>query len=78
MALRRKLVVVADDFGIGPETDRAILELARADLVMSTVLMTNSPHAPAAIAADDDPGAAKVETHYRQSAGQRLQHHVAA
>ena len=51
MALRRKLVVVADDFGIGPETDRAILELARDGLVTSTVLMVNSPHAEAAIAA---------------------------
>jgi len=50
MASRRKLVVVADDFGIGPETDRAILELARDGLVASTVLMVNSPHAEAAVA----------------------------
>src|SRR4051794_3689662 len=46
---RRKLVVVADDFGIGPETDRGILELACEGLVASTVLMVNSPHAEAAV-----------------------------
>ena len=51
MRTSRKLVVVADDFGIGPETDRAILELANAGLVTSTVLMINSPYAEAAIAA---------------------------
>mgnify|MGYP000856861791 CR=1 FL=1 len=28
MGLNRQLVIVADDFGIGPETDRGILELA--------------------------------------------------
>jgi predicted glycoside hydrolase/deacetylase ChbG (UPF0249 family) len=49
MRTPRKLVVVADDFGIGPETDRAILELASEGLVPSTVLMVNSPHAEAAI-----------------------------
>ncbi len=47
----RQLVVVADDFGIGPATDRAILELATCGRITSTVLLVNSPHAPAAVAA---------------------------
>ncbi len=47
----RQLVIVADDFGIGPETDRGILELAAAGLVTGTTLLVNSPHAPAAVAA---------------------------
>ena len=51
MGSRRYLVVVADDFGIGPETDRAILELGAAGLVTSSVLIVNSPHAEAAVAA---------------------------
>ena len=51
MGSRRYLVVVADDFGIGPETDRAILELGAAGLVTSSVLIVNSPHAVAAVAA---------------------------
>ncbi|MDB5306477.1 MAG: hypothetical protein JWO38_679 [Gemmataceae bacterium] len=49
MGSARFLVVVADDFGIGPETDRAILDLAAAGLVTSTVLLVNSPHAEAAV-----------------------------
>ena len=51
MARPRQLVVVADDFGIGPEIDRAILELGAAGLVASTVLIVNSPFAEAAVAA---------------------------
>src|SRR5262249_22575504 len=47
----RTLVVVADDYGIGPETSRAILELAAEGIVTSTVLMVNSPYAPAAVRA---------------------------
>ena len=51
MARLRQLVVVADDFGIGPETDRGILELGAAGLVASTVLLVNSPYAEAGVAA---------------------------
>jgi chitin disaccharide deacetylase len=51
MAGRRQLVVVADDFGIGPETDRGILELGALGLVTSTVLLVNSPHAIGAVSA---------------------------
>jgi predicted glycoside hydrolase/deacetylase ChbG (UPF0249 family) len=51
MGRPRYLVVVADDLGIGPETDRAILELAAAGLVTSSVLIVNSPYAGAAVAA---------------------------
>src|SRR6266540_2170789 len=51
MARLRQLVVVADDFGIGPETDRGILELGAAGRVTSAVLLSNSPHAEAAVAA---------------------------
>jgi len=46
----RLLVVTADDFGIGPETTRGILDLASRGLVTSTVLLVNSPHAAAAVA----------------------------
>jgi predicted glycoside hydrolase/deacetylase ChbG (UPF0249 family) len=41
----RYLVVTADDYGIGPETSRGILDLAARGLVTSTVLLVNSPHA---------------------------------
>jgi predicted glycoside hydrolase/deacetylase ChbG (UPF0249 family) len=49
MAAGRKLVVVADDFGIGPGTSRAILELGQRGIVTGTVLLANSPHAQSAI-----------------------------
>jgi predicted glycoside hydrolase/deacetylase ChbG (UPF0249 family) len=42
---RRYLVVTADDFGIGPATSQAILDLAARGLVPSSVLLVNSPHA---------------------------------
>jgi chitin disaccharide deacetylase len=45
----RSLVVTADDFGIGPATSQAILDLAARGLVTSTVLLVNSPHAEAAV-----------------------------
>lgn len=51
MARLRQLVVVADDLGIGPETDRGILELAVEGRITGTVLLVNSPHAPEAVAA---------------------------
>jgi predicted glycoside hydrolase/deacetylase ChbG (UPF0249 family) len=47
----RTLIVVADDYGIGPETSRGILELARGGAVTATVLLVNSPSAEADVAA---------------------------
>jgi predicted glycoside hydrolase/deacetylase ChbG (UPF0249 family) len=43
------LLVTADDFGIGPETSRGILELAARGAVTSTVLLVNSPFAVEAV-----------------------------
>ena len=51
MKARRPLVVVADDFGIGPETTRGILDLAAEGRISATVLLVNSPHAESAVAA---------------------------
>lgn len=51
MDATRFLVVIADDYGIGPETSRAILELAARGLVTGTVLLVNSPYAADAIRA---------------------------
>ena len=51
MRQQRYLIVVADDFGIGPETTRGILELGAKGLVTGTVLLANSPHAEQAIKA---------------------------
>ena len=45
----RTLLVIADDFGIGPETDRGILETAERGVLSGTVLLVNSPYAPAAL-----------------------------
>lgn len=45
----RKLVVIADDLGIGTETDRGILELATKGLVTGTVLLVNGPNAEKAV-----------------------------
>ncbi|MFO0938420.1 MAG: ChbG/HpnK family deacetylase [Gemmataceae bacterium] len=42
---KRRLVVTADDFGIGIETSRGILDLGKEGIVTSTVLLVNSPHA---------------------------------
>ncbi|CAN5593587.1 chitin disaccharide deacetylase [soil metagenome] len=41
----RQLIITADDFGIGPETSRGILELAVRGTITSTVLLVNSPFA---------------------------------
>ena len=41
----RSLIVVADDYGIGPATSRGILDLAAEGLVTGAVLLVNSPHA---------------------------------
>jgi chitin disaccharide deacetylase len=51
MGKLRHLVVVADDFGIGPETSRGILELGIEGRISATVLLTNSPYADEAVAA---------------------------
>src|SRR5439155_25014511 len=46
---RRRLVVIADDYGIGPDTSAGILELARRGVVPGSVLLVTSPFAPAAV-----------------------------
>ena len=46
---KRFLVVVADDFGIGPGTSQAILELGQLGRVTGTTLLVNSPFAGEAI-----------------------------
>lgn len=47
--MNRYLVVTADDFGIGPETSRGILDLASEGAVTGTVLLVNSPYAEDAV-----------------------------
>src|SRR5581483_2705610 len=49
MAHQRWLVVVADDFGIGPATSAGILDLAGKGAVTASVLLVNSPHADDAV-----------------------------
>jgi len=49
MRENRKLVVVADDLGIGFETDRGIIELANKGIISATVLLVNSPSASQAV-----------------------------
>jgi len=51
MDATRSLIVVADDYGIGPETSRGILELATEGVVTGTVLLVNSPYAADAVRA---------------------------
>jgi predicted glycoside hydrolase/deacetylase ChbG (UPF0249 family) len=46
---KRYLLVVADDFGIGPATSRGIVDLAARGRVTGTVLLVNSPHAEDAV-----------------------------
>jgi predicted glycoside hydrolase/deacetylase ChbG (UPF0249 family) len=41
----RRLIVTADDFGVGPATSLGILDLAEVGVVTSTVLLVNSPYA---------------------------------
>src|SRR4051812_37435810 len=41
----RRLIVTADDFGVGPATSRGILDLSAAGVVTSAVMLVNSPHA---------------------------------
>ncbi len=45
----RQLLITADDFGIGPETTRGILDVARRGAVTSSVLLVNSPFAESSI-----------------------------
>jgi predicted glycoside hydrolase/deacetylase ChbG (UPF0249 family) len=47
----RWLVVIADDFGIGPATSQGILHVAAQGLVTGTVLLVNSPYAEEAVQA---------------------------
>jgi predicted glycoside hydrolase/deacetylase ChbG (UPF0249 family) len=49
MASSRSLVIVADDFGIGPETSRGILELGQEGRITAAVLLVNSPFAAQAV-----------------------------
>ncbi len=51
MGRQRFLIVMADDYGIGPETSRGILDLARRGAVTGAVLLVNSPYAEAEVAA---------------------------
>src|SRR6266852_2390812 len=53
----RYLVVVADDFGIGPATSRGIIDLAAKGLVTGTVLLVNSPYAEETVRAWRQAGA---------------------
>jgi predicted glycoside hydrolase/deacetylase ChbG (UPF0249 family) len=48
---KRRLVVTADDFGIGPATTAGILHLAERGLVTASVLLVNSPYAADAVRA---------------------------
>src|SRR6266478_3604341 len=51
MAATRSLCVIADDYGIGPETSRGILELAGRGRLSGTVLLVNSPYTEEAVRA---------------------------
>jgi predicted glycoside hydrolase/deacetylase ChbG (UPF0249 family) len=43
--LPRPLTIVADDYGIGRETSRGILDLAREKVITATVMIVNAPDA---------------------------------
>lgn len=47
--MTRRLLVTADDFGIGPAVTRGILELADLGVVTSSVVLVNSPFAEAGV-----------------------------
>jgi predicted glycoside hydrolase/deacetylase ChbG (UPF0249 family) len=49
--LLRPATIVADDYGIGPETSRSILDLALGGRVTGTVLIVNAPDAERAVRA---------------------------
>jgi len=44
------LLVTADDFGIGPNTSRGILDLGQRGVVTTTVMLANSPYAEEGVA----------------------------
>lgn len=46
----RRLIVTADDFGVGPATSAGILHLAASGVVTSAVLLANSPFAADGVA----------------------------
>lgn len=46
---KRSLLVIADDFGIGPNTTAGILQLASQGVVTGSALLVNSPYAVEAI-----------------------------
>jgi predicted glycoside hydrolase/deacetylase ChbG (UPF0249 family) len=48
---KRRLVVTADDFGIGPATTQGILELAILRRITASVLLVTSPYAESAVKA---------------------------
>ena len=45
----RRLYVIADDFGIGPETTRGILDVAAAGRLTASVLLVNTANAESAV-----------------------------
>ncbi len=45
----RLLLITADDFGVGPETTRGILDAALCGVVTSSVVLVNSPYAEDAV-----------------------------
>jgi predicted glycoside hydrolase/deacetylase ChbG (UPF0249 family) len=49
MPVKRKLLVIADDIGIGPNTTAGILQLAGQGIVTGSALLVNSPYAADAI-----------------------------
>src|SRR5260370_38738977 len=53
----RYLVVVADDFGMGPATSRGILDLAAKGLITGTVRLSNAPSREEAVRAWRQAGA---------------------
>jgi chitin disaccharide deacetylase len=52
----RKLIIVADDFGIGPDTDRGILETGLGGRLTATVMLVNTPSCEAAVESWNDAG----------------------
>lgn len=56
MDRNRYLIVIADDYGMGPATSRAILELGCEGRITGTVLLVNSPYAEDAVRAWRDAG----------------------
>lgn len=49
MNQKRFLIVTADDYGMGPEVSRGILDLAAKSAVTAAVLLVNSPYAAGAL-----------------------------